>query len=150
MKATKCEKPSPFGFLQTVPQKKSPNTFLTKSRSLFNFADLSSAAIKNVSLMVDPPAVRRGQHATLHCAYDLDSKPLYSVKFYRGSREFYRYSPSELPTSKIFAFPGINVDVSICYIKLNFDESNSHTHKHVECGILDSGMSMMCHCIWSQ
>lgn len=104
-----------------------------------NFADLSSAAIKNVSLMVDPPAVRRGQHATLHCTYDLDSKPLYSVKFYRGSREFYRYSPSEMPTSKIFAFPGINVDVSIV-VNINQNiihsaqVSRADTHTHVSRG----------------
>lgn len=74
---------------------------------------LGTAAIRNVSLLVDPAAVRRGQHATLHCIYDLDGAPLYSVKFYRGLREFYRYSPSEVPTSKTFPFPGINVDVSV-------------------------------------
>lgn len=74
---------------------------------------LGTAAIRNVSLLVDPAAVRRGQHATLRCVYDLDGAPLYSVKFYRGLREFYRYSPSEVPTSKTFPFPGINVDVSL-------------------------------------
>lgn len=35
------------------------------------------------------------------------------MKFYRGLREFYRYSPSEVPSSKIFPFPGIHVDVSL-------------------------------------
>lgn len=76
------------------------------------FSGLGTAAIRNVSLLVDPPAVKRGQHATLKCIYDLDNAPLYSVKFYRGLREFYRYSPSEVPTSKTFPFPGIHVDVS--------------------------------------
>ncbi|KAJ6638941.1 hypothetical protein Bhyg_11679, partial [Pseudolycoriella hygida] len=71
---------------------------------------LGTAAIRNVSLLVDPPAVKRGQHATLKCIYDLENAPLYSVKFYRGLREFYRYSPSEVPSSKIFPFPGIHVD----------------------------------------
>ncbi|KAG4076035.1 hypothetical protein HA402_011509 [Bradysia odoriphaga] len=71
---------------------------------------LGTAAIRNVSLLVEPPAVRKGQHATLKCIYDLDNAPLYSVKFYRGLREFYRYSPSEVPSSKIFPFPGIHVD----------------------------------------
>lgn len=73
---------------------------------------LSTATIRNVSLQVDPPSVRRGQHATFICSYDLDGAPLYSVKFYRGIHEFYRYSPSELPTSKVFQFVGFNVDVS--------------------------------------
>uniref|UniRef100_A0A182NCR8 Ig-like domain-containing protein n=1 Tax=Anopheles dirus TaxID=7168 RepID=A0A182NCR8_9DIPT len=67
-------------------------------------------AIRSVQLVVDPPAVRRGQHATLRCLYDLDDSPLYSVKFYRGLREFYRYSPGQQPSKKIFPFPGINVD----------------------------------------
>lgn len=73
---------------------------------------LSTATIRNVSLQVDPPSVRRGQHATFICSFDLDGAPLYSVKFYRGIHEFYRYSPSELPTSKVFQFVGFNVDVS--------------------------------------
>lgn len=66
-----------------------------------------------MSLIVEPPAVRRGQYATLYCMYDLDGMALYSVKFYRGYREFYRYSPSEYPTSKVFLFDGITVDVSL-------------------------------------
>lgn len=69
-------------------------------------------AVKNVSLLVEPPTVRRFEHATLRCFYDLQNAPLYSVKFYRGLREFYRFSPTEVPNKKIFAFPGINVDVS--------------------------------------
>lgn len=79
----------------------------------FFIAGLSTATIRNVSLHVDPPSVRRGQHATFICSYDLDGAPLYSVKFYRGIHEFYRYSPSELPTSKVFQYIGFNVDVSI-------------------------------------
>lgn len=62
--------------------------------------------------MVEPPAVQRGSQATLHCLYDLEGAPLYSVKWYRGQLEFYRYSPSETPVSKIFPFPGILVDLS--------------------------------------
>lgn len=77
------------------------------------FLGLSTATIRNVSLLVDPPSVRRGQHATFICSYDLGGAPLYSVKFYRGVYEFYRYSPGELPTSKVFPFVGFNIDVSI-------------------------------------
>ncbi|XP_049277291.1 uncharacterized protein LOC125760814 [Anopheles funestus] len=75
--------------------------------------DYGFGAIRSVQLVVDPPAVRRGQHATLRCLYDLDDSPLYSVKFYRGLREFYRYSPGQQPSKKIFPFPGINVDASL-------------------------------------
>ncbi|XP_065072468.1 uncharacterized protein LOC135696859 [Ochlerotatus camptorhynchus] len=73
--------------------------------------DFGAGAIRSVHLVVDPPAVRRSQHATLRCLYDLGSSPLYSVKFYRGLREFYRFSPNEYPEKKTFAFPGINVDL---------------------------------------
>ncbi|XP_063244210.1 uncharacterized protein LOC134543238 [Bacillus rossius redtenbacheri] len=69
--------------------------------------------LKNVSLLVFPPAVQRGQHASLLCLYDLEGAPLYSVKWYRGRLEFYRYSPSEKPPTKIFPFPGIHVDLSV-------------------------------------
>ncbi|XP_055618160.1 uncharacterized protein LOC129763284 [Toxorhynchites rutilus septentrionalis] len=75
--------------------------------------DYGAGAIRSVHLVVDPPAVRRSQHATLRCLYDLDDSPLYSVKFYRGLREFYRFSPSEYPEKKTFPFPGINVDLSL-------------------------------------
>lgn len=86
-----------------------PNNRMHNSRS-----GLALAAIRNISLQVEPHAIQRGQHATLRCIYDLGGAPLYSVKFYRGMREFYRYSPSEVPSSKIFAFPSIQVDVSVC------------------------------------
>lgn len=75
-------------------------------------AGLIQAAVLNVSLTADPSSVRRGQHVTFVCAYNLSGAPLYSVKFYRGNHEFYRYSPSELPTSKVFHFAGFHVDVS--------------------------------------
>uniref|UniRef100_A0AAG5CSI9 Ig-like domain-containing protein n=1 Tax=Anopheles atroparvus TaxID=41427 RepID=A0AAG5CSI9_ANOAO len=74
--------------------------------------DYGFGAIRSVKLVVEPAAVRRGQHATLRCLYDLDDSPLYSVKFYRGLREFYRYSPGQQPSMKIFPFPGINVDAA--------------------------------------
>lgn len=73
---------------------------------------VGAQCLKDVRLMVEPPAVQRGSQATLHCLYDLEGAPLYSVKWYRGQLEFYRYSPSETPVSKIFPFPGILVDVS--------------------------------------
>lgn len=57
--------------------------------------------------------MQRGQLATLRCHYDTEEAPLYSVKWYRGRHEFYRYSPSELPNNKIFPFGEIHVDVSI-------------------------------------
>ncbi|KAH8382161.1 hypothetical protein KR009_002080, partial [Drosophila setifemur] len=69
-------------------------------------------ALRNVNLIIEPPAVRRGQHVVLRCMYDLEGAPLYSAKFYRGQLEFYRYTPGEFPNTKVFPFPGIHVDVT--------------------------------------
>ncbi|EDV48734.1 uncharacterized protein LOC6552076 [Drosophila erecta] len=74
--------------------------------------ELVECALRNVNLIIEPPAVRRGQHVVLRCMYDLDGAPLYSAKFYRGQLEFYRYTPGEFPNTKVFPFPGIHVDVS--------------------------------------
>lgn len=60
-----------------------------------------------------PEAVISGHAATLACDYDLEDAALYSIKWYRGDEEFYRYVPKESPPTRVFALPGIHVDVSI-------------------------------------
>ncbi|XP_037911512.1 uncharacterized protein LOC119651800 [Hermetia illucens] len=67
----------------------------------------------NLSLTIEPAWIKRGQSATLHCRYDLGGDPLYSVKWYRGNLEFYRYSPFEKPSAKIFPYTGIKVDLTM-------------------------------------
>lgn len=74
-------------------------------------------SLRNVTLLVLPPAVQKGQHAALLCLYDLEEAPLYSVKWYRGNHEFYRFSPTDSPPNKIFPFDGIHVDVSIASVR---------------------------------
>ncbi|XP_017873867.1 PREDICTED: uncharacterized protein LOC108621197 [Drosophila arizonae] len=74
--------------------------------------ELVECALRNVNLIIEPPAVRQGQHVVLRCMYDLEGAPLYSAKFYRGQLEFYRYTPGEFPNTKVFPFPGIHVDVT--------------------------------------
>lgn len=58
-----------------------------------------------------PEAAKSGSTVTLGCDYDLENTPLYSVKWYRGDEEFYRYVPKESPPTKVFATSNINVDV---------------------------------------
>lgn len=65
--------------------------------------------LKDVSVTV-PTAVRRGDNALLICNYDMEGDTLYSVKWYKGRREFYRYTPKENPAMKTFPAPGINVE----------------------------------------
>jgi hypothetical protein len=59
-----------------------------------------------------PNAIQSGRNAILSCDYELESDDLYSVKWYKGKREFFRYTPKEIPSIKIFKLPGIRVDVS--------------------------------------
>ncbi|KAL9877141.1 uncharacterized protein LOC119642928 [Glossina fuscipes] len=69
--------------------------------------------LRNVSVTI-PTAVKRSDNAILICNYDIENDTLYSVKWYRGRREFYRYTPKENPAWKIFSLtnPGINVDIN--------------------------------------
>ncbi|KYN19092.1 hypothetical protein ALC57_08582 [Trachymyrmex cornetzi] len=66
--------------------------------------------LRGVSLEVDPNVVQRGEMVILRCNYDLENAPLYSLKWYRGRHEFYRFSPTEESSPKTFNISGINVD----------------------------------------
>lgn len=63
--------------------------------------------------VVVPRAVESGKNATLVCEHDAEGDTLYSVKWYKGRHEFFRYTPKEIPAVKLFSMPGISVDVSI-------------------------------------
>lgn len=67
--------------------------------------------LKDVELRIEPRIVRKGDEATLTCTFDLEDSPLYTVKWYRGRHEFYRYTPKEHPSTKIFPFGAIDVNV---------------------------------------
>ncbi|XP_011302036.1 uncharacterized protein [Fopius arisanus] len=66
-------------------------------------------SLRNVVLEMIPEIVERGHEVTLRCHYERENEPLYSVKWYRGKHEFYRYSPSESPPIKVFNITGITV-----------------------------------------
>ncbi|KAG8245934.1 hypothetical protein J6590_096259 [Homalodisca vitripennis] len=63
--------------------------------------------LRDVQVKV-PEAVRRGESARLHCHYDLEGDALYSVKWYIGRREFYRFTPRERPQLKVFPIQGLS------------------------------------------
>lgn len=66
-----------------------------------------------------PEIVEYGHEVLLQCHYELEDAILYSLKWYRGSYEFYRYSPGENPDIKIFNFTWIDVDVSLRFFSFN-------------------------------
>lgn len=69
--------------------------------------------MKNVVLDIEPRIVEYGKESKLRCSYDLEQEPLYTVKWYRGQFEFYRFTPKENPNTQIFSIEGLDVDVSI-------------------------------------
>ncbi|KAL0881933.1 hypothetical protein ABMA27_001692 [Loxostege sticticalis] len=69
-------------------------------------------SLRDVKLLVHPSTVVRGGTAALICSRDMQGAPLYSVKWYRGNHEFYRYTPLEDRPTQVFGLPGITVDMN--------------------------------------
>jgi len=51
-----------------------------------------------------------GEDVVLECGYDMEGDKLYSVKWYRNGKEFYRHIPSDRPPTAVFSQPGLIVD----------------------------------------
>lgn len=68
--------------------------------------------LKDVKLTLEPSVVKLKGTSTLRCTYDLEGDKLYSVKWYRGSHEFYRYDVTAESPSRYFEMAGTKPDVS--------------------------------------
>ena len=82
-----------------------------------------------------PLHVTRGTTATLKCEFDLENERLYSIKWYKGGREFFRFVPNEQPTKQRYEVQGVKVDVSII-ILLTF------TNNYYSCSGIDSFLQL--------
>jgi len=80
-------------------------------------ADLTVSGLGMVHIQI-PNAIQSGRNAIMTCDYELENDDLYAVKWYKGKREFFRYTPKEIPPIKIFKLPGIRVDVSFSILSL--------------------------------
>ena len=60
-----------------------------------------------------PEMAQVGHTVHLLCDYDLERQSLYQVKWYKGSHEFYRYSPGEHIKKKTFLVKNLHVDVRL-------------------------------------
>lgn len=79
---------------------------------VFSFSD-AVFGLKGVRIW-NPEAIRAGEQLRLSCDYDLEGVPLYSIKWYFGDQEFYRFVPKESPPTRVFPLSGTtSVDVSI-------------------------------------
>ncbi|XP_065213239.1 uncharacterized protein LOC135840558 isoform X2 [Planococcus citri] len=65
-----------------------------------------------VTLTADAWEVKFRSDVTLYCFYDLEGLSLLSMKWYRGTREFFRYDPSLRPHTKTFPIFNTKVDLN--------------------------------------
>lgn len=94
-----------FSLLSTFP-----NITFTSHFS-YPFSDIS-VGLRDVRVVI-PVAVKRGANALLICNYDMEGDSMYSIKWYKGKREFYRYTPKDPQSIKTFPVAGISVEVSL-------------------------------------
>jgi len=73
------------------------------------FKDISSLSKIEVRI---PRYIQAGDTADLICSYYLDSHNLYSVKWYKGRHEFYRFMPNEKPPVKVFPVKGMKINMT--------------------------------------
>ncbi|BES94559.1 beat protein [Nesidiocoris tenuis] len=69
-----------------------------------------SDGLKLIDVKIDKHVVM-GRGTTLECLFDMESEPLYSVKWYKDGHEFFRFVPKEVPPSQHFSVPGVHVDL---------------------------------------
>lgn len=70
--------------------------------------------LKDIRVAV-PSAIRKGETAVFLCDFDQEDEQIYTVKWYRGRKEFYRYTPKDEQPIKIFRMQHIEVDVSLSF-----------------------------------
>ncbi|XP_012135999.1 uncharacterized protein LOC100878213 [Megachile rotundata] len=83
---------------------------LTPSATVFLILAVFVSGVRgltNVSIDI-PLAVAAGSTVNMTCRYDLQSEPLYTVKWYKGP-EFFRYIPKEMPSFAVFGELGAKV-----------------------------------------
>ena len=77
------------------------------------FTDIS-LGLRDVRVTI-PTIVRKGDTVKLICNYDMENDTLYSIKWYKGKREFYRFTPNESLVIKTFPVMGIQVQVKYTF-----------------------------------
>nr|XP_045591407.1 uncharacterized protein LOC123753464 [Procambarus clarkii] len=58
-----------------------------------------------------PRVVLVGESAKLRCHFALRGEALYSLKWWKNSRQFYQFIPKNTPRMAVFSAPGVNVNV---------------------------------------
>ncbi|KAK2714316.1 uncharacterized protein LOC136039977 [Artemia franciscana] len=110
----------------------------------FSHVLITNAMKLQVDIIV-PSVVLNGKDALLECHYDLDDEGLYSLKWYKGNEEIFRFIPGEEFLSdriKGFNLPGVKIDMErsdkhkILLQNVNFDTTGRY-----RCEIVAEGPS---------
>ena len=72
----------------------------------------------HITQVIVPKEILRGSDASIRCTYDLGGDRLYSVKWYKGQHEFFRFVPNELPMFRLFPWSNFSIDVSFDFVHL--------------------------------
>ena len=67
-----------------------------------------ATGISNLHLTI-PKYAMRGNDVSFISSFNLQDDKLYSIKWYRGTYEIFRFIPSETPPAKVFPLEGFNV-----------------------------------------
>ncbi|XP_032788040.1 uncharacterized protein LOC116925436 [Daphnia magna] len=59
-----------------------------------------------------PTEVERGRSAVLGCRFEMEGDTLYSVKWYKGGKEFFRVVPKDNPPAQTFNVEGVQVNLA--------------------------------------
>ncbi|CAB4059491.1 unnamed protein product [Lepeophtheirus salmonis] len=88
------------------------NSRINNRDGFLNEYNIPSVVISSVRIRVldVPQAAKAGLDVKLTCDYDLQGQRLYQVKWYKGSHEFYRYSPNDENKIKLFLVENLDVD----------------------------------------
>ncbi|XP_069978452.1 uncharacterized protein [Penaeus vannamei] len=70
------------------------------------------ASVRLLEIQV-PSMVQAGATVHLVCRYDLEGASLYSLNWWRGSQQFYQFSPNTPRPITVYDSPGINVDTEL-------------------------------------
>ncbi|KAG1689342.1 hypothetical protein GQR58_007829 [Nymphon striatum] len=57
-----------------------------------------------------PRPAFKGQDVEIFCAFNMENKKLYALKWFKNDVEFYRYIPKEVPAVKVYEAAGVVVN----------------------------------------
>ncbi|KAG6458441.1 hypothetical protein O3G_MSEX010865 [Manduca sexta] len=86
------------------------HSYVLNAILLFISMIYGAGGLRTTELRITPRVVQKGKNVTMACLYELHDYGIYSVKWYRGTQEFYRYSPLENPTTRVLPVNGIKID----------------------------------------